>query len=99
MVEAVVYAVDISAPTSPLSIANTTLGEPSNTSLKIRGVEAVAEVMIFDLDHVPTSLNTGTQLLMLAYEGKGGIVLDPTEHVRYTGGVHKLTPYGPGSGV
>jgi hypothetical protein len=31
--------------------------------------------------------------------GKGRIVLDPAQHVRYTGGVHKIAPYGPGSGV
>ena len=86
-------------PTSPLSIAHTTVGEPSNTSPHIRGVEAVAEVMIFDLDHVPTGLDSGRQLLMLAYGGKGGIILDPAQHVRYTGCVHKIAPYGPGSGV
>jgi hypothetical protein len=98
VVEAVVYAVDVSAPTSPLSIAHTTFGEPSNPSLKVRGVEAVAELMIFDLDHVPTSLDSGRQLLMLANGGKGGIILDPAQDVRYTGGVHKLLLMGRASG-
>ena len=69
VVIAIVYGVDVSAPTSPLSIAHTTVGEPSNPSRQVRGVEAEAEVMIFDLDHVPTGLDTGRQLLMLAHEG------------------------------
>jgi hypothetical protein len=37
-------------------------------------------------------------ILVLTDGSKGGIILDPAQPVRYTGGVHKLSPYGPGSG-
>jgi hypothetical protein len=55
--------------------------------------------MIFDLDHEPTGLDTGRQLIMLAHEGEGRIVLDPAQHVRYTWLDHEVSSRGPGPGV
>ena len=84
MVIAVVYAVDVPTPTSPRSIAHTPVGEPSNTCCQISCIETVAEVMILDFDHVLTGLDASSQVLVLAYGGKGGIILDAAQHVRYT---------------
>ena len=81
VVVAVVNAVDVPAPTSPLTISCTTVSEPCNTSRQVSCIETVAEVMILDLDHVPTSLDAGRQVIVFAYEGKGGTVLDPAQHV------------------
>ena len=40
--------------------------------------------MILDFDHVLTGLDASSQVLVLAYGGKGGIILDAAQHVRYT---------------
>src|SRR5215210_4720205 len=38
-------------------------------------------------------------VLVPAYGGEGGVVLDPAQHVRYTCLDHRVCSYGPGLGV
>src|SRR5215213_1568636 len=100
MVEAVVNAVDVSkpsAPACPLPIADPTLSEANHPAAI--GIDAIAEVEVLYLYLLLASHNGSNDVLMLTDGGEGRIVLDAAQHVRYTGCVHKPTPYGPGSGV
>src|SRR5215208_2130977 len=100
MVEAVVNAVDVSkpaVPACPLTIADPTLGEANHPATI--GIDAIAEVKVLYLYLMLARHNGSNDVLVLADGGEGRIVLDPAQHVRYTGGVHKISPYGPGSGV
>src|SRR5215216_5250123 len=100
MVEAVVNAVDVSkpsAPACPLTIADPTLSEANHPAAF--GIDAIAEVEVLYLYLMLARYDGSNDVLVLTDGGKRGIVLDPAQHVRYTTGVHKLTPYGPGSGV
>jgi hypothetical protein len=55
--------------------------------------------VVLHLDRVAARGYPREEVPMLAHGGKLGVVLDAAQHVRYTGGVHKIAPYGPGSGV
>src|SRR5215217_1565048 len=100
VVVSVVNAVDVvepSVPTRPLPIANPSLGEGRYPDTI--GVQAVAEIEVLHLHPMLAGHHAIGDVLMFANGGEGRIVLDPAQHVRYTGGVHKFTPYGPGLGV
>jgi hypothetical protein len=90
VVEAVVKAVDVAqppVPTHPLTVANTTLGEARHPH--DIGEQTVAEVEILYLYPMLTCCHAINDVLVLTDGGKGGIVLDPAQQLRYTGGVHK----------
>src|SRR5215208_1422746 len=96
MVEAVVNAVDVSKPTAPacpLSITHPTLSEANHPATI--GIDAIAEVEVLYLYLMLARYDGSNDVLVLTDWGKGRIILDPAQHVRYTGGVHKPTPYGP----
>jgi hypothetical protein len=97
VVEAVLYAMDVSAPTSPLPIADTTLSEADHPATI--GIDAIAEVEVFYLYLMLASHNGIYDVLMLADGGEGGIILDPAQHVGYTALDHRDTSDGPGLGV
>src|SRR5215211_6497136 len=100
MVEAVVNAVDVSkpsAPACPLTIADPSLGEANHPATI--GIDAIAEVEVLYLHLMLARYDGSNDVPMLTDGGKGGIVLDPAQHVRYTSCVHKISPYGPGLGV
>jgi DNA-binding XRE family transcriptional regulator len=81
----------------PLTIAYPTLGEADHPSTI--GINTVAKVDVLYLNLMLASHDGSNDVFVLTDEGKGRIILDPAQHVRYTGCVHKLSPYGPGSGV
>jgi hypothetical protein len=100
VVEAVVYAVDVGEPTvpaCPLTINYPTLSERRH--FYTIGMQTLAEVEVLYLYLMLACCHASTDILVLTDGAKGGIVLDPAQHVRYTGDVHKITPYGPGLGV
>src|SRR5215204_4706319 len=94
---------DASGSRGPQTVADPALAEACNARGRpVRGiscVEGVSEIGVLNLYRVAASGYPREYVLVPAYGGKRGIVLDPAQHVRYTGGVHKLTPYGPGLGV
>jgi hypothetical protein len=49
------------------------------------GIQAVAEIEVLHLDPMLTGRHASRDVLMLADGSKGRIVLDPAQHVRYTG--------------
>src|SRR5215213_8265602 len=100
MVEAVVNAVDVSkpsAPACPLPIADPTLSEANHPATI--GIDAIAEVEVLYLYLLLARYDGSNDVLMLTDGSNGAVILDPAQHVRYTGCVHKLAPYGPGLGV
>jgi len=97
VVEAVVYAVDVSAPTSPLPITYASLSE-ANHPASI-GIDAIAEVEVLYLYLMLARYDGSNDILMLTDGSNGAVILDAAQHVRYTGCVHKTSPYGPGLGV
>jgi DNA-binding Xre family transcriptional regulator len=82
-------------PACPLSITYPPLGEADHSSTI--GIDAVAEVEV--LYPMLARYDGSNDVLVLNDGGNGAIVLDLAQHVRYTGCVHKTSPYGPGSGV
>jgi hypothetical protein len=90
VVVAVVYAVDVgkpAVPACPLTVAYPPLGEARHpTTIEI---QTIAEVEVLYLYLMLTRYDGSNDVLMLTNGGKGGIVLDPAQHVRYTGCVHK----------
>src|SRR5215207_2096222 len=99
VVVAVVQAMDVvepAVPACPLPIAYPTLGErchPNTIS-----IQTITEVEILYFDLMLTGCHGSTEILVLTNGDKGGIVLDPAQHVRYTGGVHKLLLMGRAPG-
>src|SRR5215213_5664973 len=90
MVEAVVNTVDVgkpAVPASPLTVADPTLSEANHPATI--GIDAVAEVEVLYLYLMLARDNGSNDVLMLANGGEGRVVLDPAQHVRYTGGVHR----------
>src|SRR5829696_3944324 len=86
----VVNAVDVSKPTAPacpLPIAYTPLGEARHPTTIDK--QPVAEGEILYLYLMLTGRHASNDVLVLTDGGKGRIVLDPAQHVRYTGGVHR----------
>jgi hypothetical protein len=96
VVEAVVYAVDVSAPTSPLTIAYPTLSEANHPATI--GIDAIAEVEVLYLYLMLARYDGSNDVLMLTYGSNGAVILDPAQHVRYTGCVHKTLLMGRASG-
>jgi hypothetical protein len=106
VVEAVVYAVDVSKPTvpaCPLPIADPTLSEANHPATI--GIDAIAEVEVLCLYLMLTRYDGSNDVLVLTDGGEGRVVLDPAQHVGcYTGGVQCDTrshdrsgpKYGPG---
>jgi hypothetical protein len=88
--------VDVSAPTSPLTIADPTLSEANHPATI--GIDAVTEVEVLYLYLMLARYDGSNDVLMLADGGEGGIVLDPAQHVRYTGDVQCDTKSHEGSG-
>src|SRR5918994_6812641 len=105
MIVAILKAgVDTATPRGPLPIADPALPEGGNARRGravggIAGVEGVREIWVLNLDGVAGGGYPREEIPVLAHGGEGRIVLDAAQHVRYTGCVHKCTPYGPGSGV
>jgi hypothetical protein len=100
MVEAVVKAVDVgklTVPACPLPITYPTLGEANHPATI--GIHAVAKVEVLYLYPMLASHNSSNDVLVLTDGGKGRIVLDPAQHVRYTALDHRDTSDGPGLGV
>jgi hypothetical protein len=56
----------------------------------IAGVEGVREIEVLDLDRVAGGGYPREHVPVLAHGREGGVVLDPAQHVRYTGGVHRV---------
>jgi hypothetical protein len=94
---------DAPGPRRPQPVSDPAL--PEGRHLRCRAVrriscvEGVGEIEVLDLDRVTACGYPREDVPVAAHWGEGGIVLDPAQHVRYTCLVHKLTPYGPGSGV
>jgi hypothetical protein len=63
------------------------------------GIDDIAEVEVLYLYLMLASHNGIYDVLVLADGGKGGIILDPAQHVRYTWLDHEVSSRGPGSGV
>src|SRR5215212_5670978 len=90
MVVEVVQAVDVvepSVPACPLPITYPTLSEARHPYAI--GIKAVSEVEILNLYPMLTRRYAIDDVLVLANGGEGRVVLDPAQHVRYTGGVHR----------
>jgi hypothetical protein len=87
----------VSAPERPLTIAYASLSKARH--LDTIGVQPVAEIEALYLNLMLTGLDASTDVLMLADGGKGGFILDPAQHVRYTCLDHEVSPRGPGLGV
>ena len=76
VVVAVFYAVDTvqpSAPARPLATTHPTISEPGDTCHHISRVEAVAEVEVFDLDHVLAGFDARREVLVFTNGAKRGI--------------------------
>jgi hypothetical protein len=100
VVEAGVYAVDVgkpSVPTRPLPITDPSLSEANHPATI--GIDAVAEVEVLYLYLMLARYDGNNDVLVLTDRGKGGIVLDPAQHVGYTALDHRVTSDGPGLGV
>src|SRR5829696_537753 len=93
---------DASGLRGPQAVADPTLaegGHPRGPPIRgIAGVESVREIEVLNLDRVPAGGYPRKNVLVAADGGKGRIVLDPAQHVRYTGGVHKLLLMGRAPG-
>src|SRR5215210_5963169 len=99
MVVAVLKAMDISKPTAPacpLPITYPSLGERCHPDAI--GEKPIAEVEVLYLDPMLARRHAIGDVLVPANGGEGGVVLDPAQHVRYTGGVHKHLLMGRASG-
>jgi hypothetical protein len=100
VVVAVVYAVDVvepTVPTCPLPVTEPPFGERRYPN--IIGIQTVAEVEILYLYPMLTGCYGINDVLVLADGSKRGIILDPSQHVRYTCLDHEGSSRGPGSGV
>src|SRR5215208_6062271 len=90
---------DVSKPTvpaCPLPIADPTLSEANHPATI--GIDAIAEVEVLYLYLMLASHNSTNDVLVLTDGGKGRIVLDPTQHVGYTGLDHRVPPMVRASG-
>src|SRR5215211_5713281 len=99
MVEAVVNAVDVSkpsAPACPLPIADPTLSEANHPATI--GIDDIAEVEVLYLYLLLARYDGSNDILMLADRGKGGVILDPAQHVGYTALDHRRPPMVRASG-
>ncbi len=70
-------------PRGPHTVSDPALTEgrnPSSTAL-----ERVREVEVLHLYRIPTSSYARKYVLVLADGGEGRVILDPAQHVRYTG--------------
>ena len=65
----------------PLTIAYPTVREGGH--LNPVAVERIREIVVVDLDRVPTSSDTSKQVLVLTDERRGRIVLDTVKCVRH----------------
>src|SRR5829696_8325013 len=78
----------------PATVANPALTErchPSRRPVRgISGVEGISEIEVLDLDRVACGGYPRENILVPTDGCEGGIILDPAQHVRYTGDVHKL---------
>src|SRR5215208_7799796 len=91
MVEAVVNAVDVckpTVPTRPLPIAHPTLSEANHPATI--GIHTVAEVEVLYLYLMLARYDGGNDVLVLTDGSNGAVILDAAQHVRYTGGVHRV---------
>src|SRR5215211_4558304 len=104
MVVAVLDArADASGPRGPQAVADPALAEGGHARRSrpvrgIAGVQRVSEIEVLNLDRVAASGYPREYVIVLADRGKGRIVLDAAQHVRYTGGVHKLLLMGRAPG-
>src|SRR5215211_1120659 len=96
LVHVVVVAVldagaDAAGPRGPQAVADPALAEgrhPRGRPVRgIAGVQSVREVVVLNLDRVASGGYPREKIPVAARGGEGGIVLDPAQHVRYTGGV------------
>jgi hypothetical protein len=60
------------------------------------GIQSVAEVEVLDLYPMLAGCHASTDILVLTDGGKGGVVLDPAQHLRYTWLDHEVSSRGPG---
>jgi hypothetical protein len=93
---------DTTGPRGPQAVADPALaegGHPGGRAVRrIAGVEGVGEIVVLDLDRVPSGGYPRENVPVAADGGEGSVVLDAAQHVRYTGGVHKLLLMGRASG-
>src|SRR5215211_5830750 len=91
---------DASAPRGPQAVADPALPEGRHASGRAGGgiacVEGVGEIEVLNLDGVAASGYPREKVLVLTDGGEGSVVLVPAKHVRYAGGVHKLSCKGSG---
>jgi hypothetical protein len=87
---------DTAGPRGPEAIADPALAEGCHERGRsdggIAGVEGVSEVEVFRLERVDASGYPREYVLVFADGGEGRIVLDPAQHVRYTGGIPSAHP-------
>src|SRR5215218_7588133 len=93
---------DASGPRRPQAVADPALADGCHPRCRpVRGiacVEGVREVGVLNLDRVATGGYPREKIPVPANGGEGRVVLDPAQHVRYTGGVHKHPLMGRASG-
>jgi Phage integrase family len=91
---------DASGLRGPQTVADPALAEGGHPSGRpvcgIARVEGVYEIEILDLDRVACGGYRREEVTVSANGCEGRIVLDPAKHVRYSGGVQKLSCKGTG---
>src|SRR5215213_2066559 len=80
----------------PLPITHPTFSEARHPTTIDK--QTVAEVKVLYLYPMLAGCHASNDVLVLTDRGKGGIVLDPAQHVRYTGSVHKMLLMGRAPG-
>src|SRR5918994_1239424 len=80
---------DAAGPRGPQAVADPALAEGRNARRgpvrRIASVEGVREIEVLDLDRVACCGYPREDVCVAADGGEGVIVLDPAQHVRYTG--------------
>src|SRR5215204_4534269 len=93
---------DASGPRGPQAVADPALAEGGHPRGRpVRGiarVQSVCEIEVLNLDRIACGGYPREDVFVPADGGEGRIVLDAAQHVRYTGGVHKLLLMGRAPG-